>query len=44
VLDGQFGAKTVRDLFHYESEWSLPSLEDVIEISNIMRAISAETQ
>jgi glutamate synthase (ferredoxin) len=44
VLDGQFGAKTVRELFHYETDWSLPSREDAIEISNIMRAISAETR
>ena len=37
VLDGQFGAKTVRSLFHYEAEWALPSPEDTREIQRIMQ-------
>jgi glutamate synthase domain-containing protein 2 len=37
VLDGQFGAKTVRSLFHYEEAWALPSSEDSREIERIMQ-------
>jgi hypothetical protein len=37
VLDGQFGAKTVRELFHYKEEWSLPSRQDALDIESIMR-------
>jgi glutamate synthase (ferredoxin) len=37
VLDGQFGAKTVRELFHYKDEWSLPSRKDAQDIEAIMR-------
>ena len=36
ILDGQFGSKTVRSLFHYESEWALPSREDAQEIKRVM--------
>jgi glutamate synthase domain-containing protein 2 len=39
ILDGQFGSKTVRSLFHYESEWALPSREDAQEIGRIMGRI-----
>jgi glutamate synthase domain-containing protein 2 len=39
ILDGQFGSKTVRSLFHYESEWALPSREDAREIGRIMEAM-----
>jgi glutamate synthase domain-containing protein 2 len=39
ILDGQFGSKTVRSLFHYESEWALPSRKDAQEIERIMSAI-----
>jgi glutamate synthase (ferredoxin) len=41
ILDGQFGAKSVRALFHYEPEWSLPSREDTQELERIMRSIVA---
>jgi glutamate synthase domain-containing protein 2 len=37
VLDGQFGAKTVRELFHYQNDWALPSRIDALEIEHIMR-------
>jgi glutamate synthase domain-containing protein 2 len=40
VLDGQFGAKTVRTLFHYEQNWALPSQKDAIDIEQIMRTLS----
>jgi hypothetical protein len=39
ILDGQFGAKSVRALFHYEREWSVPSREDTQELERIMRSI-----
>jgi len=40
VLDGQFGAKTVRSLFHYEAEWALPSNVDSREIERIMSGVA----
>ena len=41
ILDGQFGARTVRTLFNYETEWSVPSRKDTGEIIQIMRSIAA---
>jgi glutamate synthase domain-containing protein 2 len=41
VLDGQFGSRTVRPLFTYEPEWSLPSRHDAREIEQLMRTIAA---
>jgi glutamate synthase (ferredoxin) len=43
ILDGQFGSKTVRSLFHYESEWALPSREDAQEIERIMETMKCES-
>ena len=40
ILDGQFGAKTVRSLFHYQPEWSLPSPDDAEEVKRIMGCFS----
>jgi glutamate synthase domain-containing protein 2 len=39
ILDGQFGAKTVRELFHYKDEYALPSRRDALEVTRIMREI-----
>ena len=36
ILDGQFGAKTVRELFAYDKGWTLPSKRESQEISRIM--------
>ena len=41
ILDGQFGAKTVRELFHYQERWALPSHGDVLEIEQIMSAVAS---
>ena len=42
VLDGQFGSKTVRELFHYKNDWSLPSRSDEVEIERIMRTLCSQ--
>ena len=36
ILDGQFGAKTLRELFRYEEGWTLPSKQDSRDIAHIM--------
>jgi glutamate synthase domain-containing protein 2 len=38
ILDGQFGSKTVYDLFGYNEGWALPSESDRVEIESIMGA------
>jgi glutamate synthase (ferredoxin) len=38
ILDGQFGSKPVRELFHYNQGWALPSKTDAEEIARIMSA------
>jgi glutamate synthase domain-containing protein 2 len=36
ILDGQFGARSVYDLFRYDTGWALPSDSDRAEIERIM--------
>lgn len=38
ILDGQFGAKTIRELFHYEDGWTVPSNQDTRDIERIMQS------
>jgi glutamate synthase domain-containing protein 2 len=36
ILDGQFGSRSVYDLFGYDEGWALPSQSDRLEIERIM--------
>jgi glutamate synthase (ferredoxin) len=36
ILNGQYGSKTVRELFRYEEGWAIPSLGDTQQILEIM--------
>ena len=36
ILDGQFGSRSVYELFAYDKGWALPSESDRIEIERIM--------
>ena len=36
ILDGQFGASSLFDVFHYRDEWGLPSKADIDQIRRIM--------
>ena len=36
ILDGQFGARSVYDLFDYSESWALPADADRREIERIM--------
>ena len=38
ILDGQFGARSVYDLFDYNEGWALPTTADREEIERIMGA------
>ena len=40
ILDGQFGAKSVYDLFNYREGWALPTEADRIEIERVMAEIA----
>ena len=37
LLDDSFGSKTVREVFGYEVDWSLPAVADQEEINGIMQ-------
>jgi glutamate synthase domain-containing protein 2 len=37
MLDDSFGSRTVREVFGYEEDWSLPTAADQEEINEIMR-------
>lgn len=37
ILDGQFGSRTLREVFGYEPGWELPSSEDVAAVEPLMR-------
>lgn len=42
ILDGQFGSKSVYDLFGYDEGWALPSESDRVVIEGIMNGRVAE--
>ena len=37
LLDDSFGSRTVREVFGYEEDWSLPAVADQEEIDGIMQ-------
>jgi glutamate synthase domain-containing protein 2 len=44
ILDGRFGTRTVREVFHYLPGWGTPSAADLEEVAAIMAAASAHRE